>query len=66
MMFGTTAVDRPYTLDLRPITKRKIGGSEKDKNDRNAQRCKRCLLYLGDKSDMCRGRVPFWAKKEDG
>jgi hypothetical protein len=24
------------------------------------------LLYLGDKSDMCRGRAPFWAKKEDG
>jgi hypothetical protein len=24
------------------------------------------LLYLGDKSDMCRRRAPFWAKKEDG
>jgi hypothetical protein len=23
------------------------------------------LLYLGDKSDMCRGRAPFWEKKED-
>jgi hypothetical protein len=41
-------------------------GRENGKIDGNTQCCKRCLLYLGDKSDMCRGRVPFWAKKEDG
>jgi hypothetical protein len=41
MIVGTTAVDRKSTLDFRPITKRKIGGREKDKIDRNARRCMR-------------------------
>jgi hypothetical protein len=27
MIFGTTAVDRQSTLDLRPITKQSIGGA---------------------------------------
>jgi hypothetical protein len=29
MIVGTTAVDRQPTLDLRPITKRKIGGARR-------------------------------------
>jgi hypothetical protein len=67
-IIGTTAVDRQSTLDLRPVTKRKIGGREKDKNEwneGNARRWKRWLLYLGDKSETCRGRASFWARKED-
>jgi hypothetical protein len=41
MSVGTTAVDMQSTLDLRPITKRNIGGREKEKIDRNARRYKR-------------------------
>jgi hypothetical protein len=66
MIFGTTAVDRQSTLDLRPITKQSIGGARRTRltGTSSAASAACCILVISlifvEEEPHSRG------KKEDG